>query len=524
MLYHGQYEVDPAFVRDGNIKWEVTGCGTYIIGTKGGRKFFIKRNSNISFPDPSLPEEARMVYKAQADRIVNKQARLRSLMSGLTWDNDGIVAEEDNFWDEDSRFTTVTACIPNKLPDNHDFSSLSKAEFLDLAKKAAKALKLLHSRGVIHGDLKEKNLIVGKKGSSLQPYLIDFDSSYPADEIPPYDCIGGTEGYRSPEILVYECSEGESGAETITYATDVFTLGLIFHRWWTGSFPDITTDSDSVAVAVYSDEKINLNNKFDTIIGDKSGATFISLINWMLAKEPSDRPTAEQVLDVLEDKKAVPVAYHVGSDVQPIKLELWNQHKNLLTLKTLDELTAMGVVGFEKVNSGGAHKYSVTLGSGEESKLTVEELIAAGYATRAALLIDAPWPEHEITFESEDVIFSKGFASIKTTTTFFGKKRYNVTYVSGMSTDVGVEWLIREGVARVKLPDPVEIDADTPWPEHASEYNHERMAKRGVVKISRVDLAGDHRYNIEYGANSSGGARIVEGVYAKNLELLGFFK
>ena len=48
MIYHG-YTVDTAYVQDGGLKWVTTGCGYYITATKGGSRYFIKRNTTIMY-------------------------------------------------------------------------------------------------------------------------------------------------------------------------------------------------------------------------------------------------------------------------------------------------------------------------------------------------------------------------------------------------------------------------------------------------------------------------------------------
>lgn len=523
MRYHGEYEVDSAFIESGAIKWRLTGNGEYIIGTKGGRKYFIKRNMHVRYPSKGEPKAVYEKYKSEADAIMSKQTSLRKSMSGLTCDKDHIVVEEANFWDDEKMFTTVTSCVADVLPDMYDYGVLSLSQFVELAKQAAIALQKLHLRGVIHGDLKEKNIVVVKDGDKYLPYLIDFDSSYLADAIPEWDGIGGTDGYHSPEVLLYGSDEGAAESDTITTATDIFTLGVVMHRWWTGSFPSYDLDKGSVGAAVYLGKTVTINSKFNVKIGDICGATLISLINWMFAKEPSERPTAEQVIAVLSDEIEVPEAYHRGKDEKPFDTELWAAHRLVVDLYAVATLKKKGVKSFKRVNTGCGStglKYQVVLNDGTNKTSSVDEIIANGYAKRVKAQVGEPWDEHMIEFVSPEEISEKGYTKIVRTQLAF-RKRYLVTSNTGREFDKGYEWLISEGLAKLKIG---EIEADTPWPEHGKEYVPENMAKLGIKSISRVEVGGEHRYRIVYHEMVDGRNRVNDKVSANNLKIMGFIK
>ncbi|MCM1440496.1 MAG: protein kinase, partial [Roseburia sp.] len=474
MKYNGVYEVDSAFVEGGTIKWVGTGNGEYIIATKGGKKYFLKRNMHIRLPKKDLPKAVYDKYKADAEALQKKQESLRAHMKGLTASGDRIVVENCNFWDGEMMFVTETDYIAGGLSDTFDYTVLPLEEFLKLAKRTAGTLQKLHEHGVIHGDLKPKNIHVTEKRGVYIPYLIDFDSSYPADEIPEWEGIGGSEGYQSPEVLLYGSDEGAADKSTVTTATDIFSLGVVFHKWWAGAFPSVDLEHGSVGAAVYLDKAVTIDKKFNVKIGENSGATLLSLMNWMFAKNPADRPTARQVADVLADRLEVPEEYHKGSDEKPFDKELWEAHRLVAELLPVTELKKLGVKSLKRVNEGGGSmslKYRVATSGGAEKTLTISEICDAGYAKTKGADIEAAWDEHMIEFEPADIIAKKGYAKIKRAQLAF-RKRYLITTASGREIDKGCEWLISEGLAHPKL---AEIDADTPWPEHGSSYNTEAM-------------------------------------------------
>ena len=523
MKYNGIYEVDSAFVDGSTIKWRSTGNGEYIIATKCGKKYFVKRNIHARYPTKGEPKAVYDKYKAEANALQKKQENLRSLMKGLDWSTDHIVVEEENFWDSEKMFATVTTLVPDALPDTYDYTKLSLDEFLKLAMQTAEALDTLHAHGVIHGDLKVKNILVSHNGGEYIPYLIDFDSSYPTASIPDWESIGGSEGYQSPEVMLYGSDEDAAPKDTVTPATDVFSLGVVFHKWWTGSFPGVDLERGSVGAAVYLDKTVTIDKKFNVRIGDNCGATLQSLINWMFAKNLTDRPTAKQVTEVLADRLEVPEVFQRGNDLKPFDVELWDAHKLVAELLPVSELKSKNVKSLKRINEGSGStslKYRVILKDRTEKSLTIAELCDAGYANSKDAEIDEPWEDHMIEFEPATEIVKKGYAKIRKVTLAY-RKRYLITTTSGREIDKGYEWLVAQGLAHPKL---VEIDADTPWPEHGTEYNCENMARLGVKSISRMEVGGEHRYRIVYNEIIDGKNKTNEKVPVNNLKLMGFIK
>ena len=75
------------------------------------------------------------------------------------------------------------------------------------------ALKYLHSRGIVHKDIKIDNIIVDR---SKKVKLIDFGFSNNTIDT----SICGTPGYMAPEIL---------RKEAYTTKADIFSVGVIMY-------------------------------------------------------------------------------------------------------------------------------------------------------------------------------------------------------------------------------------------------------------------------------------------------------
>ncbi len=500
MNFHG-FEIESEYLSGGAIMWHSAGLGEFAVGKKNGVRWFIKRNTEYRFPtkEEQPDKEMRDYYLVPALEYQKERETIKQLMvdkGGLTADKDHIVTEVEHFIDE-SRLVIVSRFVENLARDT-DFTGMGAAPFAAFCRDVAFLLVKLHACGVIHGDLKVGqaddvmggNVVAAVEGGKLTPYLIDFDLSFPAPPAANPAAIPYSDHYESPEIVPYIKDEKEEQRE-VTTATDIFTLGVVYHKLWTGDFPAVEGGS-SVGECVYAGGEVTINRKFDFRIGDRCGATFLSLINWMFAKDPAERPTAAQVAAVLGDEIPVPDRFQKGSD-EKLFTGLWDAHVRIAELLPEAELRAKGVTSFKRVNEGGYAKYAVTTG-GREAFLTLDELVAAGYARRKPAEVSEPWPEQNIEFVSQEEIAGKGYVEIKRVEN--GGHRYAITTASGVIFSHGYEWLLGEGLARRKAVAPIE--GDEPWPGDGRYASDEELARRGVKKILRIKYGEENRYRVEY--------------------------
>ncbi|MET9885953.1 serine/threonine-protein kinase [Streptomyces sp. NPDC006430] len=168
---------------------------------------------------------------------------------------------------------------------------LDPVELARLAAGLAEALRDIHRAGVVHRDLKPSNVLMAPDGVRV----IDFGISRPADSDLRTETgkLIGTPPYMAPEQFQRPRDVGT--------AADVFALGAVLVHAATGHGP---FDSDShylVAYQVVHSEP------------DLSGlpAQLAPLVARCLAKEPADRPTAE---DLIAEMRAV--AYPTSEDTQ----------------------------------------------------------------------------------------------------------------------------------------------------------------------------------------------------------------
>jgi Protein kinase domain len=140
----------------------------------------------------------------------------------------------------------------------------------------AEALGAIHAAGLIHRDLKPSNILLAEDG----PHVIDFGVARAIDASG-VTTRTGTAGFMAPEVLV---------GQALTSACDVFALGMVLAHA-VGSRPFGLGQAEAIAYRVVHEEP------------DLSGLDpqIRAVVAACLAKEPSERPTPAQILELLAD-------------------------------------------------------------------------------------------------------------------------------------------------------------------------------------------------------------------------------
>ncbi|MEU8529653.1 serine/threonine-protein kinase [Streptomyces sp. NPDC048629] len=157
---------------------------------------------------------------------------------------------------------------------------LSPAELRRLTAGLAEALRDIHRAGVVHRDLKPGNVLLTDSG----PKVIDFGISRPSDSDVRTETgkLIGSPPFMAPEQFQRPREVGP--------AADVFALGSVLVHAATGTGP---FDSDSPYIVAYQ------------VVHDEADLTGVPeelapLVARCLAKEPSDRPTPDEIMAALK--------------------------------------------------------------------------------------------------------------------------------------------------------------------------------------------------------------------------------
>jgi serine/threonine protein kinase len=187
----------------------------------------------------------------------------------------GIAAVYDYGEDDGSPFI-VMELVPGEAlsAEMAREGALAPDRTLDIIGQAALALQTAHDGGVIHRDVKPGNLLITPDGTVK---ITDFGIARATDSVPLTltGAIMGTAYYISPE---------QASGQSVTPASDVYSLGIVAYECLTGRRPFDGNTPVSVALAQVREEPPALPGGIAEPVA--------ALVMRMLAKDPADRPAS----------------------------------------------------------------------------------------------------------------------------------------------------------------------------------------------------------------------------------------
>ncbi|MCU1689659.1 MAG: protein kinase, partial [Jatrophihabitantaceae bacterium] len=149
-----------------------------------------------------------------------------------------------------------------------------------LGAELAEALAYVHSRGIVHRDVKPANILLA--GASARGMLIDFGIALAPDEtrLTTESMTSGTAGFLSPEQV---------RGEDIGPPTDVYALGLVLLECLTGQRCYPGGDVGAALARLFR----------QPAIPDLDSPLVADLLARMVALDPAERPTAESAASML---------------------------------------------------------------------------------------------------------------------------------------------------------------------------------------------------------------------------------
>lgn len=137
-----------------------------------------------------------------------------------------------------------------------------------------KGLQYAHEQGVIHRDLKPSNILVGTNG---RVYVSDFGLAkmIGASTLTETNVLVGSLDYISPE---------QSNGDTLTFASDLFSVGSMLYFLTTGTRPFSRNNIASTIAAVQSEDPDPPQNR-----NPKLSPTLSRIIRKALTKDPAAR-------------------------------------------------------------------------------------------------------------------------------------------------------------------------------------------------------------------------------------------
>ncbi|KAA6369526.1 MAG: putative serine/threonine-protein kinase ATG1a, partial [Streblomastix strix] len=150
-------------------------------------------------------------------------------------------------------------------------------------------LRLMHEKGLIHGDIKEQNLLIHSQIGSFNVIIkiCDFGlvKSQKNVEQSAFVSVAGTLPYLPPKLLLV--NEGVNPIKTDT-KVDVWTAGIIIHRLLTHSFPFKPVRLQAINIFMLKQNLVRPQSVKDDIVWD--------LITKLLTFNRKDRISSSDAL------------------------------------------------------------------------------------------------------------------------------------------------------------------------------------------------------------------------------------
>ncbi|HEY7796507.1 MAG TPA: serine/threonine-protein kinase, partial [Microbacteriaceae bacterium] len=157
---------------------------------------------------------------------------------------------------------------------------LDQEKVLDIIAQTSRALAAAHQRGLVHRDIKPGNLLITPDG---QVKITDFGIARVGDQVPLTKTgqVMGTVQYLAPE---------QATGKTSTYATDLYSLGIVAYEALAGKRPFTGETQMAIAMAQINETPPALPESIDPRVQ--------SLVMNCLAKKPNQRPESANSLAI----------------------------------------------------------------------------------------------------------------------------------------------------------------------------------------------------------------------------------
>lgn len=200
--------------------------------------------------------------------------------------------------------------LPSSIPESAPNAPIPPSDLFDLVEsypsglppglirsylgQIADAMSFLHSKGIVHRDIKDENVILGPRNRCI---LIDFGSSGLVRK-GGWDTFSGTLDYAGPEILRGERYQGPE--------QDVWAFGVVAFVMLVGECPFTTAAEAQEGLAsplsnasIALDERCLEGHENEGEEPDGGGALMdaAALVRACLQLEVSARPTFDRILE-----------------------------------------------------------------------------------------------------------------------------------------------------------------------------------------------------------------------------------
>lgn len=152
------------------------------------------------------------------------------------------------------------------------------------------ALHYLHQQGIAHLDIRPENVLFRyrtENGAPIAPALIDFSV---AARVKSIRLSGGSLHTVAPEQLRQARGELSPEIPLDMARIDIYSLGVVTYRLWTGSYPFGGVTAEGLSNAV-----LNSTPQTPTLVNVQLPETVDILMHRWLSKDPARRPGLDEL-------------------------------------------------------------------------------------------------------------------------------------------------------------------------------------------------------------------------------------
>lgn len=242
--------------------------------------------------------------QASPGEAAHRRHFLREAAALACFDDPGL-AKIHTIGEQDGRAYLVMDLVQGtSLADVLRQGPLPEARIIELARRVARALHVAHRHGMVHCDVKPRNIIVG---DTPEVKLVDFGLAARKQELREGRVVMGTYIYSAPE---------QTGLlrRTVDGRADLYALGVVMFTCASGRTPFVASAPDEMMRMHASVVPPDVRSLAPGISWGLS-----AVITKLLAKDPDDR--FQTGIELVEALDALPALNTAAARGQPLRLD-----------------------------------------------------------------------------------------------------------------------------------------------------------------------------------------------------------